>query len=1710
MPFIYSDNEVGLPEEQKLRGRDLGITLDIGGRTKEQLSPQDEMAKKFGVAIQDTMQAGVNIATKLPGVEPVAKFIADSPVGWLGGKALDALNIPSWLLQQGVARFRLAVTDKNSLPADVRNMLASGANIDDVADYMYKSGRAFSNDQAANLFWQIVLDPLNFTPLALGKVNLLKTAGKAGAILGGAAVAGPVGAVVGAGVAWKGGAAARKAFNLTDKVAGMAGPTRAELGAVTTLDKITAALSKPRGLDLGTRVPAGARNLAQISKIDEELETQKAALAASPSDRIIADRIADLETQRKTTLNAMEVGKDVTNGFAIGVYNGLVGAKSSVGGGLRAVSAALSIPTTQTVSYKLGGHKFNQVMDSIASLLPPTMRQSVEEMFGRGASNIAVVAATRLLAAPDVALSRSIANVTLTQFYDAVDYLRGVAGKGGDVALSSDEIASVMIKRAKEADMGGTNRALRISDTPEGTAELVKRIDVMRSSVGEARVSAIATKPAVDNLSLHIQNELITSKLSTMGTSQNVAGEVVELLRDMGPEGVGRLVADEIDKLIYDMIPHMRSKATALEAFKVRARSIRSAVSDGTGAGLDEKLFDAQVNQQFEDLFGKFYDASGTAVGGKLDAARTNLEDAARAMVAVDMASFASSNKAIARVNEQMRMFLTEDPKKISEAIAQYGEHTFYTMQKIARRFLDTKGGGLMLVRKGYLFGPVANGLINVFEEINRLSQDARKGVSPSAEVRQVVGQEAMHTYKGTKAHVDALVESAKKMSGEAFKARDVRTFRMLKNLISELKNANDLDEARQIWKSHALKSSEDMATIFGDSSNVRDIARYLQRAVDDGFAATDLSAAERGALRTFIENSGMDRRLIGMFSGADGSGRYVPVRQPKAPYHRTSALLRNPNIDDGTKAFIYQTRVTPFVDMTAPVLDEVGNLAPRYSAGKLQELYTNLFSPIGTKQVTANIKNRLASYMARGGITPGQLDRIMDEVVKVAMDDGVSARGLARNKIEDAFFQAFQDYSGPGSFKMFKDSWAQNLAIPGSGEFDAVKAIMFAFEGNLKTVGATQKFTGALKYYMPSLARITDNLYPEIRFKRNPLYWLQEWLESPTLNKARGVNQEVLSVLTKEGRTISVSADSLRDLSNIGPEAQSIVDNVSFLTVFRNNALEKALDSSWNSKGWRDGLRKLTSGQMGERLTVAKDQANSRAALNLSAQNFYKELAERDPRLLNALITSYGTSDSTELFVRYVDMRERLRNTERVLSDIEASRPAGYGFRRIPDKNLEAMDEFKFNTVGGMNVGSEIQTSDDIFMQYINAPYESAIDLTVQADRMRDAGYDMSLLDPSIAEVKAALYHIDDLKKSRPSAASFGAGPGEEEAVQRLVAARENLSKSISKVESYYEDAVMRRVAAETIMLELGMGGAVGQLGYDAGIMAQSLALGHAYSSEIVDVTTSLQRIVENAKTQLQAEFGANVRLLKRNPAQRERLFGIIRQNASEAAKSTDLATAITNANYELLTRHGAEEKLYRAFEHVYQKSLTEANKITYFNPERSLFERTVNHPYLGFYPYSYMFKKILPELINFLFKKPFGYQAPGAGYQAYMHVREYFENQMETDYSFRKFMEDNDEAAFLITQLFPGVPWDISAMPPSYVRAVAMSMSGKDKDYRFLEDFLGRDIFGSVSKLGPATSIPSALGAGQQIVNTLTGGNQPKLDPYRIKSDKDYFDIY
>ena len=57
------------------------------------------------------------------------------------------------------------------------------------------------------------------------------------------------------------------------------------------------------------------------------------------------------------------------------------------------------------------------------------------------------------------------------------------------------------------------------------------------------------------------------------------------------------------------------------------------------------------------------------------------------------------------------------------------------------------------------------------------------------------------------------------------------------------------------------------------------------------------------------------------------------------------------------------------------------------------------------------------------------------------------------------------------------------------------------------------------------------------------------------------------------------------------------------------------------------------------------------------------------------------------------------------------------------------------------------------------------------------------------------------------------------------------------------------------------------------------------------------------------------------------------------------------------------------------------EAHRVHYYKRGRSWLERSINHPYLGMYPASYMWGKVLPEMIRFLVAKPFGVEAPMAG---------------------------------------------------------------------------------------------------------------------------------
>jgi len=109
------------------------------------------------------------------------------------------------------------------------------------------------------------------------------------------------------------------------------------------------------------------------------------------------------------------------------------------------------------------------------------------------------------------------------------------------------------------------------------------------------------------------------------------------------------------------------------------------------------------------------------------------------------------------------------------------------------------------------------------------------------------------------------------------------------------------------------------------------------------------------------------------------------------------------------------------------------------------------------------------------------------------------------------------------------------------------------------------------------------------------------------------------------------------------------------------------------------------------------------------------------------------------------------------------------------------------------------------------------------------------------------------------------------------------------------------------------------------------------------------------------------------------------------------------------------------------------------YYKRGRSWTERSVNHPYLGMYPASYMWGKVLPAMVRFLVAKPFGVDAPFAGVQMAKHAAFYAQLMIQTNPELQDFIEQHPESVRMFAMLLPGTPWDIPVNVPAWARHAA-----------------------------------------------------------------------
>lgn len=131
--------------------------------------------------------------------------------------------------------------------------------------------------------------------------------------------------------------------------------------------------------------------------------------------------------------------------------------------------------------------------------------------------------------------------------------------------------------------------------------------------------------------------------------------------------------------------------------------------------------------------------------------------------------------------------------------------------------------------------------------------------------------------------------------------------------------------------------------------------------------------------------------------------------------------------------------------------------------------------------------------------------------------------------------------------------------------------------------------------------------------------------------------------------------------------------------------------------------------------------------------------------------------------------------------------------------------------------------------------------------------------------------------------------------------------------------------------------------------------------------------------------------------------------------------------------------------------KGTRRADTLQYFATQRSWFERSLNHPYLGIYPYSYMTRKAIPAMMRLLFLTPGpgGRVLPLVGLNSWGDIVEWADNRSNTDSSFLDALALDDAFLYILQTFSPVTPDSMGfATLPTYLKRTLAQPAYRGKD--------------------------------------------------------------
>lgn len=117
------------------------------------------------------------------------------------------------------------------------------------------------------------------------------------------------------------------------------------------------------------------------------------------------------------------------------------------------------------------------------------------------------------------------------------------------------------------------------------------------------------------------------------------------------------------------------------------------------------------------------------------------------------------------------------------------------------------------------------------------------------------------------------------------------------------------------------------------------------------------------------------------------------------------------------------------------------------------------------------------------------------------------------------------------------------------------------------------------------------------------------------------------------------------------------------------------------------------------------------------------------------------------------------------------------------------------------------------------------------------------------------------------------------------------------------------------------------------------------------------------------------------------------------------------------------------------------DAIRLAHMSTDRSVLERSINHPFFAMYPSSYFWGKVIPETFRFIGYEPFGMKT-SLGAQAYYHTKQSIDLQSQYDPRMKALWASLGKSAVvgLLSYLSPSMPWeDMKSNLPPWLRSLS-----------------------------------------------------------------------